>query len=441
MRVALKQAAILILGVLVAHGTVGHSQEAAMSWLDAPKIASWNAAGQAIPAAPKVQGSVNARCRDLARPPHGEEDKQVRERGWDLIGAFQGGWQVLVVRGTVGYDGMCRPMQYQDFVFVRGIFAGTLAPTPMDSRTDGALGRVSLPGPGQLIAEYSRYEKSDALCCPSRITQVTFDIAGSPAVARARSASTSQTAGTRGARAQPSRPLEGTYWKVVELAGKSISVQDPKREAHLQFQAGRISGSDGCNRILGSYQRDGDRVTFGQVAGTQMACLNPTGMEAPFRTALGKTARLSLGGDRLQLFDAGGTQLAAFAAAQSSAASAPAGLAGTSWQLVKFEGGDDTVRTPDDRAKYTVDFGADGRLAARVDCNRGRGTWKSGGPSRIEFGPLALTRAKCASGSLHDQIVKQWGNIRSYVIRDGHLFLALMADGGIYEFEPATKSK
>jgi hypothetical protein len=32
--------------------------------------------------------------------------------------------------------------------------------------------------------------------------------------------------------------------------------------------------------------------------------------------------------------------------------------------------------------------------------------------------------------------VTQWGNIRSYVVKDGHLFLSLMADGGIYEFEP-----
>lgn len=40
---------------------------------------------------------------------------------------------------------------------------------------------------------------------------------------------------------------------------------------------------------------------------------------------------------------------------------------------------------------------------------------------------------------MHDQIVKQWANIRSYVIKDGHLFLSLMADGGIYEFEPIKK--
>ena len=37
---------------------------------------------------------------------------------------------------------------------------------------------------------------------------------------------------------------------------------------------------------------------------------------------------------------------------------------------------------------------------------------------------------------MHDQIVKQWPNIGSYVVRDGHLFLGLVKDGGIYEFAP-----
>ena len=65
--------------------------------------------------------------------------------------------------------------------------------------------------------------------------------------------------------------------------------------------------------------------------------------------------------------------------------------------------------------------------------------WKSSGSNQIEFGLLVLTRATCPAGSLHDQIVKQWGNVRSFVTKDGHLFLSLMADGGIYEFEPVTK--
>jgi para-nitrobenzyl esterase len=85
----------------------------------------------------------------------------------------------------------------------------------------------------------------------------------------------------------------------------------------------------------------------------------------------------------------------------------------------------------DDGTKYTIEFGADGRLNARIDCNRGRGTWTSSGSNQLQFGPLALTRATCPAGSLHDHIVKQWNYIRSYLIRDRHLFLSLMADGGI----------
>ncbi len=117
---------------------------------------------------------------------------------------------------------------------------------------------------------------------------------------------------------------------------------------------------------------------------------------------------------------------------------ATATLAGTSWQLVRFQGGDDKTATPDDRAKYTLAFASDGSVAVRVDCNRGRGTWKSDGPNQVQFGPMALTRAMCPPGSLHDQIVKHWAFFRSYVIKDGRLFLSLMADGGIYEFEPMS---
>ena len=121
--------------------------------------------------------------------------------------------------------------------------------------------------------------------------------------------------------------------------------------------------------------------------------------------------------------------------------SATPSLGGTSWQLVKFQGSDDKTLTPDDKAKYTIAFNTDGSLSARIDCNRGRGTWKSSGASQLQLSPLALTRAMCPPGSLHDRIVKDWNFVRSYIIKDGHLFLSLMADGGIYEFESMTGAK
>ena len=127
----------------------------------------------------------------------------------------------------------------------------------------------------------------------------------------------------------------------------------------------------------------------------------------------------------------------AFACAQIAPQGASAGLGGTSWQLVKFQGGDGALLIPDDRSKYTLAFAADGVVSARIDCNRGRGGWKSSGPSQLEFGPMAITRAMCPPGSLHDHVVKQMPHIRSYVIRNGNLHLSLMADGGTYEFAPA----
>jgi len=231
--------------------------------------------------------------------------------------------------------------------------------------------------------------------------------------------------------------LEGIDWKAIELAGKPVVVENANREPHLRLESGgRVSGSDGCNRIAGSFTVRGDNVTFGQMLGTLMACGASAESERAFRDALQATRRFRIVGGRLELFNDAGTRVAVLEAPQQAPPAASSQLQGTSWQLVRFRGGDDSTLTPDDRAKYTIEFGADGRLTARVDCNRGRGTWTSQGSNQLQFGPLALTRAQCPAGSLHDQIVKQWSSIRSFVIKDGHLFLALMADGGTYEFEP-----
>jgi heat shock protein HslJ len=231
------------------------------------------------------------------------------------------------------------------------------------------------------------------------------------------------------------RPVQGTYWRAIELAGKPMPTQEAAREPHLVFQdEGRVAGADGCNTVTGSYQLKAQAVSFRQLAGTQMACLNNSETQRAFRDALRSATRLVVSGNRLELFNSSGGRLAAFVGRDQAGSGV---LSGTSWQLVKFQGSDDTTLTPDDRSKYTIAFGADGQLTARIDCNRGRGGWKASGSNQLALGPLALTRALCPAGSMHDHIVKQWSNIRSYVIQDGHLFLSLLADGGIYEFEPA----
>ena len=113
-----------------------------------------------------------------------------------------------------------------------------------------------------------------------------------------------------------------------------------------------------------------------------------------------------------------------------------AGIGGISWQLVKYQGGGGAILVPDDKTKYTVAFANNGNVNVRFDCNRGRGVWILNGPNQLSFGPLALSRATCPPGSLHDQLVRQWPFIRSYVVQGGQLYLSLMANGGSYQFEP-----
>jgi para-nitrobenzyl esterase len=127
---------------------------------------------------------------------------------------------------------------------------------------------------------------------------------------------------------------------------------------------------------------------------------------------------------------------AAMLAACASTAT-PVNLQGSSWRLVQIAMSDGVTRPALDRSRYTIGFGKDGVLNVRFDCNRGRGSWQSSGPGNLEFGPLALTRALCPVGSLHDELVRQWPYVRSYLIKDGRLFLSLMADGGTLEFEPS----
>jgi para-nitrobenzyl esterase len=111
-------------------------------------------------------------------------------------------------------------------------------------------------------------------------------------------------------------------------------------------------------------------------------------------------------------------------------------LAGTSWRMLRFEGGDDRVLTATDPAQYTMTFTPDGQVSVRIACNRGQGTWTSPATGQLALGPVALTRAMCPPDPLQDRWIKDWPAVRSYVLKNGHLYLSLMADGGIYEFEP-----
>ena len=160
-------------------------------WLD-QILSPWNEAGAAVPKPPPPspqQPENLARCRPGVRGPLSAAERAVTAAGWWLFAnSTRMRDEISVVGASADWDGMCRPWSYQVFVFVGERFAGTLSPVLMDARTDGAWHTAAFESPLHLSAQFLRYTREDPLCCPSRISEVTYRIelpmsaAGSPVI-------------------------------------------------------------------------------------------------------------------------------------------------------------------------------------------------------------------------------------------------------------------
>jgi hypothetical protein len=176
------------MALLLALSVVGVAAAQSAAWLDGPPR-GWNRPAAEMPPVPQASAANTARCTAQERAPSGAEESAVAAAGWRLTAywpAVRAG-DLAVVLATAGYDGMCRPIGYQAFVFAGGRYAGTLAPGPMASRTDGALASTQ-QGPSVTVAgdrveaRFVRYAPTDPLCCPSRgHTRVAYRVERGPA--------------------------------------------------------------------------------------------------------------------------------------------------------------------------------------------------------------------------------------------------------------------
>ena len=109
-------------------------------------------------------------------------------------------------------------------------------------------------------------------------------------------------------------PLRGTYWKLTSLGDRPVNVAESQREPHLILQADsrQVNGSGGCNRMFGSYELNGDALTFGDIGSTKMACPDIMDIESSFLPALQRAAKWRITGQRLDLLDSGGALVARF---------------------------------------------------------------------------------------------------------------------------------
>jgi len=147
--------------------------------------------------------------------------------------------------------------------------------------------------------------------------------------------------------------LEGTAW--VLAGNEAVS---------LQFEQGRVSGSDGCNRFNGPYLSRGTSLTIGPpLAATQMACPPPVMQQAArFNQALASTRFFRRDGANLRLLGADGSVGATLVPQSKS-------LAG-SWQVSAYNNGRQAVVSPLVGTVLDVSFLEGGRIGGSSGCNR-----------------------------------------------------------------------
>lgn len=94
-------------------------------------------------------------------------------------------------------------------------------------------------------------------------------------------------------------------WTFVELG--TLPLDDLPAPPHLVMGSadGSLSGSTGCNRLMGSVQLDGDRLSFTPAATTRMACPEPADeIEAGVLEVLERTFSYRIVQGSLELLDA-----------------------------------------------------------------------------------------------------------------------------------------
>ncbi|MFN2165550.1 MAG: META domain-containing protein, partial [Anaerolineae bacterium] len=106
--------------------------------------------------------------------------------------------------------------------------------------------------------------------------------------------------------------LQSTRWVLASLSGEPpLAGRAPSAE----FAADQISGSAGCNTYFGTYEVSDGEITIGDLAVTEMWCMEPEGLmdqEAAFLQALNTAASYRLDAGQLELYDNAGSLILVF---------------------------------------------------------------------------------------------------------------------------------
>lgn len=234
--------------------------------------------------------------------------------------------------------------------------------------------------------------------------------------------------------AQAQVPFEGIDWRLTayrDESGPIISVTPRSRPTEFRFEAGRFSGSTGCNRVQGGYAVEGDTLRLGDgLAATRMACPEPLmKQETVIFKALQRVTGYRQGVDRLELTDDRGETVLSFTrigAATGVTEDPTQALEGRTWVVEALAATPGILSPPLPGTRIDLSFDPRGRISGSDGCNR----YLSGfmrTPSSLSFGPIATTQMACTATDGRAEQARTYagllGRVSAYRIEDGHLLL------------------
>jgi heat shock protein HslJ len=112
-------------------------------------------------------------------------------------------------------------------------------------------------------------------------------------------------------------------------------------------------------------------------------------------------------------------------------------LIGQVWQLQTVRYNNDETLVIEEPERYTIEFLPEGAANIQADCNRAGASYIQN-DSSLTIEIERITRVACPPDSVDDEFLRDLENAAIYFIRDGKLYIDLMADGGTMEFAPAS---
>jgi heat shock protein HslJ len=216
--------------------------------------------------------------------------------------------------------------------------------------------------------------------------------------------------------------IEGVTW-ILDAASIGTLVDEAPESASvtLLIEAEQASGVAACNHYGGPVTIDGEAISFGTFAVTEMACEpGVMALEAAYLDALGQIDTFSVGADGSHLLLTGGTIGLSFAA------EVPLPLVGTDWRLDGIAVGADAVSSTLAGTEATLGFDDAGQASGNASCNTFNGSYQVDG-GVLSFGPLATTRMFCGEPGVMDQeqqVLAGLAATRSFAIQGSTLTLS-----------------